>query len=301
MTIEDSIQSEFFPLANAIDHEILMHRDAHFGGKFEVMIDYYRKEGKGIHPDFDLERISELLLIERELRQNLAGLLLTGSEAEKVAEAKTVYKKLRELYEQKDVKNKGPLLIADLILSEEEQPDKEIEAIVAEKAVTTPLLINLLRSENFYDPLFPGYGQAPLLAAYCLGEIGDKKAIISLFEAIDQSDFEHEGMVLKALHNIGEPAKEFLLKVLHGKPYNQDNEKAALALIQFKDDPKVIQACLDMLKDPEVLKDIPLSTYLVLACEDIQEEAQKAELKKISEDSKLSKMLKKDIEAILRG
>jgi len=36
MQLDDSLDSSFehFPLVDALDHEILMHRDAHFGGLF---------------------------------------------------------------------------------------------------------------------------------------------------------------------------------------------------------------------------------------------------------------------------
>ena len=73
-----------------------------------------------------------------------------------------------------------------------------------------PALIDLLRNEDFYDPLFPGYGEAPVLAAKCLGLIGDKRAIISLFEAIGEGDFFNEDIILDALHVIGNPARDFL-------------------------------------------------------------------------------------------
>ena len=71
MQLDDSLDSSFehFPLVDALDHEILMHRDAHFGGLFSVMIDYYQTEGKGVQPQFSLQRIEKLQQLEKELKR----------------------------------------------------------------------------------------------------------------------------------------------------------------------------------------------------------------------------------------
>lgn len=292
---------EELPLANAQDSAILMHRDVHFGGKFDVMLDYYINEGKGVNPDFDLERIHTLAKIEKETKKNLAPEILSGADAEKIAEAKNAYKKLRSLYDHPKSATKNMLLIADLILSEDLEPQKEIEAIVQEKSAIVPALIELLRSEEYYDPLFPGYGLAPSLAAQCLGLIGDKRAIVSLFEAMKQGDFFDEDVDLAALKAIGNPAKEFLLKVLHGRPINEDNERAAIALIAFKDDEQVSKTCLEMLKDLQIRKNIPLSTYLILACEGLQKHEDREAFKNLSKEENTPKMLVQDILAIAKN
>lgn len=294
----DNDGMEGMPVANAQDVNILMHRDVHFGGKFDVMLDYYINEGKGVNPDFELERIHELARLEKEMKKDLAPLVLSGADAEKVGTAKDAYKKLRALFENERHDTKNMRLIADLILSEEVEPTEEIEAILKEKNIIVPALMELLKAEEFYDPLFPGYGFGPALAAKCLGLIGDKRAIISLFEAMHQGDFFDEEVALSALRSIGEPAKEFLLKVLHGKPYNEDNERAAIALIAFKDHEDVSRICLEMLQDPQVRKDIPLSTYLILACEGLRQPADRDAFKALSDLPDLSKMLKQDIKAV---
>lgn len=294
---EDS-DMEGIPVENAQDKEILMHRDVHFGGKFDIMLDYYINEGKGVNPEFDLERIHALAKLEKDAKVDLAPTLLSGAEAEKIAEAKNAYKKLRSLYEKPKATSKNMLLIADLILSEEIEPEQEIEAIVQEKDKIVPALIELLRSEEYYDPLFPGYGLAPSLAARCLGLIGDKRAIVYLFEAMKQGDFFDEDADLAALKAIGEPAKEFLLKVVHGRPINEDNERAAVALIAFKDDEKVSKACLDMLKDPQVLKDVPLATYLILACEGLKHPEERKAFQQLAEERTMPKILAQDILAV---
>ena len=288
-----------FPLSDSLDNLILMHRDAHFGGNFEFMLDYYRKEGRGVSPEFTISQIEDLATIEIQSQENLAAVLLTGAEAERVSRAKEAYKSLRSLYEIKKPENKYPLLIADLILTEEESPQEEIDAIVQEKANIVRALIDLLRSEDFYDPLFPGYGLSPALAAQCLGLIGDKRAIISLFESLGSEENYDEDIALKALKTIGTPAKDFLLKVLHGKPINEDNERAAIALIEFKSDPQVAIECFKMLQDPDAQKDLILSTYLVLACESLNQTAYKEAFIQMIANPLLPKALRLDMKTII--
>lgn len=298
-----SDDNENFSLANALDATILMHRDAHFGGNFEFMLDYYEKEGKGVHPEIELTRIRELQEMENQLKQNLAAVLLTAAEAEKIAAAKVAYKKLRDIYElkrAKTVKVTHPVLIADLILSEEESPDAEIAAIVAEKGEIVPQLIKLLRSEDFYDPLFPGYGLAPFLASKCLGLIGDKRAIIALFELIGEEDFFSETELLEALKQIGDPAKAFLLKILHSRPINLDNERAAIALDYFKDDPEVASTCFKMLVGLDLNEHLVFATYLVLACEGLENTPYKEEFLALMNAPQTPKMLKQDMQTIAK-
>lgn len=292
---------ESFPVISETDKAILMHRDVHFGGKFDFMLEYYLKGGRGIHPDFELERIKELQLIEEGMKQNLAGLMLSGPDAERVAQAKDAYKKLKDLYEKDSAAYRLPRLIADLILTEEEDPQPEIDAIVAEKAAMVPLLMDLLKSEDFHDSLFPGYGYAPALATKCLGLIGDKRAIISLFESIGNEDFFNEDLALEALKHIGDAAKVFLLKVMHARPITADNESAAMALIQFKDDPEVGTACLEALKTLDIKKEFPLATYLILACEGLKDTKQQQELIALGKAPATPGMLRRDIETISKA
>lgn len=296
---EENLPFEHFPLVDSIDHEILMHRDAHFGGQFSIMLDYYRKEGKGVQPEFDISRIERLALLEEQLKQNLAALFLAAHEMQKVADSREAYQRLRAIYEVKKPKSSYPRLIADLILSEEEEPEAEISAIAAEKDKIVSALIDLLCSEELYDPLFPGYGQAPFLAVQCLGRIGDKRAIISLFEALGQGDFFGDDQIVKALKSIGQPAREFLLHVLNGRPINEDNEKAAIALIAFKDDEEVANHCFDLLQQPDIQKDPCLPTYLVLACSGLKDPVRHQALKVMSKDPKLPSLLREDIKGVM--
>lgn len=290
-------EDDEFALTDSLDTQILMHRDAHFGGKFEFMLDYYDKGGKGINPEFDTDRIRALADTEKRMGTNLSAVMLTGADADKVGSARMAYKNLRDLYEAKKPKSVLPVLIADLILSEDEDPEKEIAAVVEQKSAIVPLLIDMLRSPDFSDPLFPGYGLAPALAVRCLGKIGDKRALISLFEAIGEGDFFNEDLVLDALKSIGEPAKEFLLKVLHGKPLNYDNERAAIALERFKEDETVSKTCLEMLQQPEVRKTIPLAAYLTIVCEGLTSAADRQTLLALADDPVTPKLLQNEIRA----
>lgn len=280
------------------DHAILMHREAHYGGSFDEMIQYYLRGGKGACQEFEIERIQALADMEKNRKCNLAAELLTGAEMEKIARVKKMYNRFRDLYESSQPGSKIPLLIADLILSEEWEPVNEIEAVVKEKDKIVPALIELLRGADFYDPLFPGYGLSPSLAAACLGKIGDKRAIIALFELIGEENFFNEDTILDALHSIGEPAKIFLLKVLVSKPFTQDNEKAAIALINFKDDPEVALASFNMLKDPHLIRLMPLAAYLVLVCEGLKQPSDREEFIAMSKADSTPKGLKQDMKII---
>jgi len=290
--------AETFPLRDEQNAEILMHRDVHFGGNFKIMLDYYAKKGKGVCGEFDLSQIETLAEIELRAEKNLAPFILSGTEAEKVARAKKAYKKLRDLYEKENLSSRFPLLIADLILTEEENPQTEIEAIVVEKNAIVPALLELLKAEDYYDSLFPGYGQAPALAAKCLGMIGDKRAIIALFEGLGAAEFKDEENLLQALQAIGEPAKQFLLNVVKAHPINTDNEKAAIALLSFKDDPHVAKTCLELLDDPEVRKDFALSTYLVLVCEGLRDDDLRQKFAALADNFSISSALVRDIKSI---
>lgn len=299
MDPDANLPFENFPLVDAIDHEILMHRDAHFGGQFSIMLDYYKQEGKGAQPEFDIPRIERLAGLEEQLKQNLAALFLAAPEAQKVADAREAYRNLRAIYEVKKPKNPFPRLIGDLILTEEEEGEEEIKAIVAEKDKIVPALIDLLRNEEFYDPLFPGYGLAPFLAVKALGRIGDKRAIISLFEALGQGDFFADDQIVQALKAIGKPACDFLMHVIKGRPINEDNEKAAIALIAFKDEEGVAELCYNLLQKPDVQKDPCLPTYLILICAGLMDPVDRQAFKVMARDSHIPSFLREDMKVVI--
>lgn len=286
-------------ISDSQDVEILMHRDAHFGGNFDVMLDYYSREGKGCSPTISVSRIAELAEIEKSSGKNLAAMLLSGADAEKIQRIRALYKDLRSLYENPDKSNPIPLLIADLILTEDENTENIINSFLPYKMSATSALVEVLRNLDLHDPLFPGYGFAPELAAECLAKIGDRRAIIALFEAIGDGDFFQDEGILYALKTIGTPAKEFLLKVLRSKPINEDNERAAIALECFKGDREVGAVALELLKCSEVLKDLAFATYVVFLCEGLPENEFKAPLQELLSQGSLPKELIQDIKVVI--
>lgn len=292
---------ESFPMRQEFDAEILMHRDAHFGGNFKIMLDYYEKRGKGVRPEFEIEQIRNLAEFEQLSGKNLALFILSESEIEQVAHVQESYQALRKLSEQKNPIRQIPQLIANLILSEEEDPVQEIEAVVQQKSIIVPALIELLTSEMFHDPLFPGYGLAPILAAQCLGRIGDKRAIISIFEALKGDDFFNEDTLLRSLKLIGEPAKAFLLQVVKGRPVNEDNERAAIALFYFKEDPEVTRICLELLQNPFFRKDQVLVSYLIFVCEGMKNVEDRLRFRELMEDPELPSFMKSEMQNMVRA
>lgn len=259
-------------LSDELDREIVMQREAHFSGSFELMLDYYLSGGKGVQDHFDLRRIEFLKAWEEENKENIAPLLLSGSDAEEIARAKKAYKKLRDLYLKKEGYH---LLIADLILTEEEEAEKEVAAVVSEGKKMVSPLIDLLRSEEYYSTLFPGYGHAPFLAAKCLGEIGDERVAPLLFEMLDEGTFGDESMVIRALQAVGSGAKNFLIKILKRTPSDHLTTRAALALGGFTNDEEVQGAAVDLLKRPETVQNELLASYLVLLLEEATPSVQK--------------------------
>lgn len=298
---EDGESSEFSSdLTDEIDHLILMHRDAHFGGDFKVMLDYYSLDTHiGIHPDFDFERVAYLADVEKEIGQDLAPIVLTGAEAESVARSRRAYENLKEIYALEEEINPIPRLIADLILSEEEEPLEEIEALVEESERAVPALLTLLITDEMYDPLFPGYGYAPYLACMCLGKIGAAEAVVPLFEMLSRPIVFDELVILEALYEIGEAAKKFLLNVVRSRPLSQDNSNAAFALTVFSTDLKVAVACFEQLQDP-IVQDKPLlRAYLISNCDPLKSTNYRDALIKLSEDAKVLPELRTELQRLI--
>jgi hypothetical protein len=254
-----------FPILDLIDHEILMHRDTHFGGSFPVMIEYYEKNAKGVQEAFELNRIYELESLQQKSDLSLSDLVLSDFEKQEVQRSKKMYLDLRDLYAA-NLPSALPSLIADLILTEEEDPQNEIFALVSIGSAAVMPLIETLKTEDLYNPLFPGYGMAPALAAQCLGLLSDDRAIIPLFEALGKEDFFAEEAILDALVRLGNKAKEFLIKRLTRLPITVENERANIALLKFKEQEDIAKACLNMLKDKSTLQFPTFSAYLILGC-----------------------------------
>jgi len=253
------------PLLDNVDIEILMHKDVHFSSNFSIMLKYYMEDGVGSQSEFSIKRIKKLMEHSDSLKEDLSEILLPEEAKLKVEDAKKMYLDLREVYE-KGSSSKMSIAISDLILTEEEYPEKEIETIVSFGKQITALLIDLIKSDKLYDPIYPGYGRAPLFAATCLGKIEDEKAIAPLFQGIKGENFFVDEAFILALTSFKEKAEEFLLKRVKHKPFSKENEHAAIALTSLKESEKISKECLNLLSDPEIKKHVTLANYLILGC-----------------------------------
>ncbi len=287
------------PLLDEIDLEILMHRDAHFGGNFGIMIEYYENEGVGAVPDFDIDRIVELQAIQEELGEDLSMKLLPESAREEVAKAKNLYAQLESVYDKKNATI--AILISDLILTEDEEPVDEISAIIDAGENMVDPLINLIDSTDFYNPLFPGYGRTPAFAAVCLDKIGNTKAIPHLFNALGGENLDLEEIFISSLAEFGEPAKEFLLKKLTGKIISKDNLNAAIALAFFPIQEEIAKAALELLHENKNLENEAFAPYLICLTEGLQSESDRKAFHKIIEGANFPKELKLDAQTILHS
>ncbi len=252
------------PLFEEEDKLCLMHRDAHFSGSFPVMKEYYENpEAKGAIEEIDLERIELLENIQKGMKTDLAPLLITGPDAEKVALSKQMYKELSALCEKDPLSPEGMLSAA--ILSEDDV-DQIVEHAPASLLQKPEMLLLLATSELFCDPLFPGYGTASLLAIRLLGKMKYEPALQDLFALIGRRDFSTESAVLEALRKMGAPAKKFAMDRLSSFPLTGDHERAALVLIEFLPDDEITDLFLKILADARMTNS-KLRRYLNLGVE----------------------------------
>ena len=281
---------------DTVDMEILMHRDAHFGGSFEIMLEYYDQDGVGVMPDFEIEQIVYLQKIEIDQKQNLSETYLPDAAKDSVEEAKRIYHQLREVYDQK-----GEKLISDLILSEENHPENEIQALVDQGKDSVPALIHLVSSRVFYDPLYPGYGRSPIFAAKCLGKIQDERAIPPLFEALGQENFFTDEEIILALASFGNRAKSFLITRLKQEPLSKDNEYAAIALSGFPEDDEIAAAALEVLERETTLKRPLFASYLIFACSDLTQSSLQERFIRVSKTNGLSKSIQDEMMVVIKN
>lgn len=281
---------------DTVDMEILMHRDAHFGGSFEIMLEYYDQDGVGVMPDFEIEQIVYLQKIEIDQKQNLSETYLPDAAKDSVEEAKRIYHQLREVYDQK-----GEKLISDLILSEENHPENEIRALVDQGKDSVPALIHLVSSRVFYDPLYPGYGRSPIFAAKCLGKIQDERAIPPLFEALGQENFFTDEEIILALASFGNRAKSFLITRLKQEPLSKDNEYAAISLSGFPEDDEIAAAALEVLERETTLKRPLFASYLIFACSDLTQSSLQERFIRVSKTNGLSKSIQDEMMVVIKN
>lgn len=284
-------------LVDAIDIEIVMHRDIHFGGNFDIMLEYYNHDGVGVMPDFEITRIEELKEIQDESGEDLTKILPSTCQ-DQVHAAKDLYKKLRDVYEHP--KDRISIQISDLILSEEEEPIKEIRELVLQGEKAVKPLIHIIDAFYFYDPLYPGYGRAPAFAAKCLAKIGQREAIPHLFNALGQENFTLDEALIHALVSFGSPAKDFLLKRFQQQPFSKDNEHAAIVLTSFPPDDEIATAAFNLLLDKELAKREIFASYLISACEGLKKQSFRQAFFDLSKKSSLPAHLKNEILVIAK-
>lgn len=284
------------PLTDELDHEILMHKEVHFSGSFPDMVEYYENEGKGVQDHFELFRIQELALIEREVGYSLSEELLQDREQEMISVAKEKYILLRDLYEC-DETSPLAIAIADLIISEEESPDEEINTLLSFGKDAVKPLLELIEAEEFASPLFPGYGLAPLYAAEVLGKLGDERAIIPLFAGAKGHGFEREGTFFAALARL--PSLEFLLRKLSHFPITSDHQLAADALAHFPPSEEIGKVALSLLHEEAVRRDPTLSFALILLCEGLTSSSERERFSLLAEGNLFPPYLREEIRKTL--
>lgn len=286
------------PLLDAIDLDILMHKEAHFGGNFEVMLDYYKKDGVGVMPDFDEERIKELYTIEKSLGASLTDSLLPLPAKQMVEKSKNLYQELRLAHEQSDKAIAAK--VADLILTEDELPQKEIQNLVSMGKEAFIPMVHLIESTDFYDPLFPGYGRTPIFAAMVLEKLKDKSAIPHLFAALGQENFFTDDAIIKSLISFGDEAKTFLIKKLSGEPFTKENIYAITALTTLEDDEEVAKVALSILEKPTSHKNENFMRYLIFACSGLKHEVDRMKFTQF-QSTVPSNALKKECAVIIKN
>ena len=261
-------ESVDLPLFEEEDILILMHRDAHFSGSFSAMKEYYKDlDSKGIIEEIDPERIELLETIQQRMKIDLAPLLISGPDAEKVALSRKMYRELGEVIQKAPSSPEG--IIASAILSEQEVDDL-IANLSSTPLVRPESLVLLATSDLFCDPLFPGYGTASRMAIGVLGKKRHEPAIQELFRLIGRRDFLTETAALEALRKIGPRAKKIAMDRLASFPFTDDHERAVLVLIEFLPDEEISKLFSKILSD-ERMKNARLRTYLALGLDSSSE------------------------------
>lgn len=294
-----AVADDNFPVSDSIDVRILMHRDIHFAGNFNLMLEYYHCDEIGVDEEISIDRIFMLAQMERDAKENLAPLVLSGADMEQIARAKKTYEKLKDLCDSDSSESRIPRLIAELVLSEEPEPEDEMRAIIEEGEKIVPTLVDLMLSEDFATPLFPGFGRCPAFAAHCLGQIGSATAVPQLFEVLGHASFDFEEDILAALHRTGAPARDFLLQVVQSETVTKDHATAAFALAHFSDQVEVAKACLTELQKSHIRQNTELAQYLALCCEGLQTDEDRECFRNLREDPSVSKELRDEMDAIV--
>lgn len=282
------------------DSEILLHRNCHFASSFASMLTYYRAEGRGVQIDFTIERLEKLMRIEEKLGIDLSDLLLSQSQKlrQKLAQdAHRFFKNLAKSPDQSSVLK----AISELILSRKEEPTDHLQRVGQFGSAAVSFLIKILCSSQLYNPLFPGFGLAPELAAKCLGLIADPRAIPHLFGRIGEVGFFMEDVVLEALKKIGTASRDFLLQKLQAKPFSEENQKAAFALVHFRGDFVVAAAGFRLLTDEHTKDRSCFMNSLVLICEGLAGTSLAASFRQLQDDDTFPQLTRQDVRDVVQN
>lgn len=289
----------FFNLTDELHHLILMLRESHFGGHFDLMLKSFRQDNFiGNNLNIDIEEIEYLENIEKQLKQNLAPLILSSQEAERIHQARLMYENLKNIYliKNKD-EDKKSRAIADLLLIEFAPFDKEINAIIQLKETIVPELLNILNNPNFYDPIFPGFGEIPKIVVTCLSKINHLQTIPYIFSLLGKDGFSDDELSY-VLSRFNDEARKFFQQILSSLPITKDHTKAAFCLTRF-DDLETIQFCEQLLYISEYHEDPLLLYYLInIATQNPNPRLIRYIQEKIFQ--KLPKNLQKEIDLIVR-
>ncbi|MEM7174873.1 MAG: HEAT repeat domain-containing protein [Chlamydiota bacterium] len=288
------------PLIDVVGMEILMHRNAHFGSKFDIMLDYYHQQGIGVMPDFSIEQIKKLKHLEEETGRDLVEAYLPDAAKKTLAVSQKLYQKLRDVYAEEQP-DELAIKLSDLILAEEDIPEKEISALVDQGSEAVPLLIELLKASSFYDPLFPGYGRSPIFAARALSQIGDERAIAPLFEALRQDNFLTDEEIIRALASFGDRALDFLFQRLKQKPLSKDNKYAAIVLNAFPETETIAQASLELLESDDALHRKSFASCLIFNCPGLESTADRERFRLLAKDKKVPRELIDEMAVVIKS
>lgn len=250
---------EMLPLFDEEYQYILMQRDVHFGQNFDVMLKYYEQEdAPGIDENIDVSKIRELKEREKQLGKNIAPLLLSGHEMEKIAYFRTLYRQFEDVYALAPPHSTEKLLVS-LFLSDGTW--EELVNNVDGSSIDKPeLLCEVLADERFSDPLAPGFGTVPQAVARLLGKIGSKSAMYALFQVVGTLNFALEEEVLHALKAIGTLVRDFCITKVLSDVVSKDHEKALIVLHEFIPDEKV-RECARTFLEREKVKDVVVREY----------------------------------------
>jgi len=252
------------PIFDEADKLILMHRDVHFSSSFSAMKEYYLNENaKGICEDIDGERIAFLERVQNGLGKDIASILISGREAEKIAAAKKMYRELAEVSTSSSLEGK----LAAALLSEE-SVETLASVLLPDVKERAEVLIPLACSEFFRDPLFPSYGTGAKLALLLIGKLRYEKAVKPLFYQLGRLDTHSlEDAVLEALFQIGPPARDMAIAKVSSLPITEDNERAALILLKFLPDEEISTLFAKCLEIPQVKEHPSFRHYLEFGLE----------------------------------